>query len=376
MTEGDPTRVDDWRKRSSRSPELDRPESPLPEEVFEAAPGVMDPFEPAQPLATGAPMGPEAGGRRDADFSRAVLEDLYRYPKKKRWVARVLWLFTGLLGGHRFYLDRTGTALMMMFTGGGAGAWWVVDGFLIRRMVEAYNEDQTQRESEGLPPRSLSFMPPLRGAMLPPFPAWAAKRSGRARLIGDALLLFLFGSLLGANFVSSGNPEPAIAVLLLIAITLLGARWDALAHMPILRAFDRWNHRLRLFYYVTDPGGPLRLAFRPIFGLIVAPFRKRSRAEARLYITFGAWLTMAFTALDVTQSFQGIGIGAAAVTTAALFSDLLVTLGTVYLFAAPVGAILTTHLLLERTDRLIWGLSLLTIVSIVLGAVGMSPLTS
>ena len=348
MTERERPLVDDWRRR---------------------APASGAPLEPTPH------MPPESGGRRDADFSRAVLEDLYRYPKKKRWVARALWLFTGLLGGHRFYLDRTGTALLMMFSGGGAGAWWLVDGFLVGRMVQAYNDDQAEREAQGLPPRSLSFMPPLRGAMLPPFPAWAAKRSGRARLVGDSILLLLFGSALGGNLVSTGNPEPAVAVVLLIAITLLGARWDALAHMPVLSSFDRWNHRLRLFYYVTDPGGPLRLVFRTLFAWLVAPFQKRARAEARLYITFGAWLTMAFTALDVTQAFRGIGIGAAAVATLAVFGDLLLTLATVYLFAAPIGAILTTHLLLERTDRLIWGLSLLTLVSIVAGVVGFTPIT-
>ena len=103
---------------------------------------------------------------------------------------------------------------------------------------------------------------------------------------------------------------------------------------------------------------------------MIAPFRKRARAEARLYITFGAWLTMAFTALDLTQSFEGIGIAAAAMTTARLFGDLIVTLGTVYLFAAPIGAILTTHLLLERTDRLIWVLSVLTLGAMTLGMLG------
>ncbi|MDH3735224.1 MAG: TM2 domain-containing protein [Gemmatimonadota bacterium] len=330
----------------------------------------MDPLRPDQPLATAQPMGATFDGRRDADFSRAVLEDLYKYPKKKKWVARLLWLFTGLFGGHRFYLDRTLSAVFMMFTGGGAGAWWVVDGFLIGRLVATYNEDQESRKRTGLPPRALSFMPPLRGAYLPPEPAWAAKRSGRARLVGDAILLFFFGSVLGSMFVTNGNPEPVIAVFVLIAITLLGARWDALAELPVLRALDRWNHRLRLYYYVTDPGGPLRLAFRPLFAPIIAPFRKRARAEARLYITFGAWLTMAFTALDVTQSFGGIGVGAAALTTVQLFGDLIVTLATVYLFAAPIGAILTTHLLLERTDKLIWVLSLITVLGVVLGLLG------
>ncbi|MDX1396022.1 MAG: TM2 domain-containing protein [Gemmatimonadota bacterium] len=326
--------------------------------------------------ATGGPAAPRDGavrGPRAADFSRAVLEDLYRYPQKKKWIARLLWLFTGLFGTHRFYLDRTGSGLLMMFTGGGALAWWIVDGFLIGRLVSSYNEDQALREQEGLPPRSLSFMPPLRGAMLPPVPEWAAKRSGRARIFFDAILLSIFGSLLGANTLDSGNPEPVIAVVALIAITLLGARWDALARIPILDGFDRWNHRLRLFYYVTDPGGPLRLALRPIVGLVIAPFRKRARAEARLYMQLGVVFTIAFTILDVGESLSGaggIGIAALGVGAVAFTLDMLRTLLSVYIFAAPIGAILTTHLLLERTDRLIWALSAITLVSVVLGFFG------
>jgi hypothetical protein len=217
-------------------------------------------------------------------------------------------------------------------------------------------------------------MPPLRGALLPPVPEWAAKRSGRGRIIADAFLLFMFGSLLGGQTVQNGNPEPVIAVLALIAITLLGARWDALAHIPVLDGFDRWNHRLRLFYYVTDPGGPLRLALRPIYGLIISPFRKRARAEARLYLQLGVVFTIAFTILDVGQSLagtgQGFGVAAIGLGAVSFTLDMLATLVTVYLFAAPIGAILTTHLLLERTDRLIWGLSAITVVSIVMGLLG------
>lgn len=381
MTEFD----DPQRVPSSPPPSAGRPRPPLESDRPEAgeifgAPGIPDPLRPDQSLATAQPLGPieasgtEVSGRRDADFSRAVLEDLYRYPKKKKWIARTLWIFTGLFGGHRFYLDRTGTGLMMMFTAGGAGAWWLIDGFLINRMVSGYNDDQSQREQEGLPPRSLSFMPPLRGVSLPPFPEWAAKRSGRGRIVVDGFLLFMFGTLLGGRTVTNGNPEPILAVLALIAITLLGARWDALAHIPILNGFDRWNHRLRLFYFVTDPGGPVGLALRPIFGLIVAPFRKRARAEARLYLQLGVVFTIGFTALDVAQSLAGTGQGFSVATLGigafAFTQDMLVTLMGVYLFAAPIGAILTTHLLLERTDKLIWALSAITIVSIVMGLFG------
>jgi len=315
---------------------------------------------------------PPVGGGRDADFSRAVLEDLYRYRRKRKSIAWVLWIVTGIFGGHRLYLDRTGTGLAMLFTGGGVLVWWLIDAFLLGSMVDGYNVDQANREAAGLPPRALDFMPPLRGFELPPSPEWVPKRGGKARLLGDVLVLVLAGTGLGAFAGSSGNFEAVIAVLALIGITLAGARWDALAHMPVLQGFDRWNHRLRLFYYTNDPGGPLTLAFRPIFGIVAAPFRKRARAEGRLYLQLGAAFTILFTLIDVLQAaaFRG----GFSFSLSSLMGDMGRTFVSVYAFAAPIGAILTTHLLLERTDRLIWTLSLIAVGATVAGLFGFSPL--
>ncbi len=321
------------------------------------------------PVRDRSPLSPRVGGR-DADFSRAVLEDLYRYPRKRKLVARVLWLVTGIFGGHRYYLDRTGTGIVMLFTGGGALVWWLVDGFLLGSMVEDYNLDQARREAAGLPPRALAFMPPLHGFDLPPVPEWVGKRGGRGRLLGDALVLVLAGTGLGAFTASSGNFEAVLAVLALIGITLSGARWESLAHMPVLDGFDRWNHRLRLFYYTNDPGGPLSLAFRPIFGIVLAPFRKRARAEARLYLELGVAFTIVFTAVDLFQAAafrSGFSFSVPS-----LVGDMLKTFVSVYAFAAPIGAILTTHLLLERTDRLIWTLSVIAVGATVAGLFGFS----
>ncbi len=317
----------------------------------------------------GQPEPPVPRSHRDADFSRAVLEDLYRYPRKRLTIAYILWATTGLMGGHRFYLDRTGSGLAMLFTMGGAGFWSFVDLFLIRRMTRAYNEDQAHRKATGKPPRALSFMPDLDGATLPPVPEWAEKRSGHGRLVGDVIVLIIAGIGLGAFSQRFGNYEPIIAVVALIAITLLGARWEALAHMPILRGFDRWNHRLRLFYFTNDPGGPLSLAFRQVL-VLFAFFRKRVRAEAKLYLQLGAWFTIIFTAFDVLQAVSFGGGGISGINLGVFFLDVFQTFLTVYAFATPIGAILTTHLLLERRDWLIWALSAVALVSIAIGIGG------
>ncbi|HSG90628.1 MAG TPA: TM2 domain-containing protein [Pseudomonadales bacterium] len=295
-----------------------------------------------------------------------MLEDLYRYPRKRRALAFLLWLLTGIFGGHRYYLDRTATALAMTVTAGGALLWWIVDAFLIGAMVDACNAEQARREREGLPPVALSFMPPLGTTALPAEPAWIARRRGHGRLFGDLCLLMLAGSSAGAISSATGTYEPIVVIVALGAIILLGARWDALATIPVLRGFDRWSHRLRLFYYVNDPGGPLRLLFRPIVGLVTAPLRRRARAEAWLYLQLGLVFTVLFTGLDLLQaiSFDDDGVGLHPLD---LLGDLVLTFTTIYGFAAPIGAVLTTQVLLEKHDRVVWLLCAVTFAATGLG---------
>ena len=52
----------------------------------------------------------------------------------------LLWFFTSFLGGHRFYLGRTGSAVGMLLTFGGLGIWSFIDLFLINGMIKDSNE--------------------------------------------------------------------------------------------------------------------------------------------------------------------------------------------------------------------------------------------
>jgi hypothetical protein len=275
-------------------------------------------------------------------------------------------LFTGFLGGHRFYLERTGTGILMLLTGGGAGIWWFVDFFLLRGMVRAFNTEQENRQLAGMPPVALDFMPPTWKAETTHPPKWATKRSGRARLAGDVVVLLVAGVALGAVSASTGNFEGVVAILAIIAITNLGARWHALAHLPLLRGLDLWSHRLRLYYHSNDPGSPVSLLLRPVLGLWAAAFRKRARAEVRLYLELGAVFTILFTLADLGEVVVISG-GDFNISFGGLAGDMVQTFVSIYAFAAPIGAVLTTHLLLERTDRLLWVLSGLSIVALVLG---------
>ncbi|MCP3730100.1 TM2 domain-containing protein [Sphingomonas sp. MG17] len=80
---------------------------------------------------------------------------MYDASRKSAGIAYVLWFFLGWLGGHRFYLGRTGTAvaqlllsivgwLTLVFIVGifmlaGVGIWLLVDAFLIPGMIREHN---------------------------------------------------------------------------------------------------------------------------------------------------------------------------------------------------------------------------------------------
>nr|WP_298102170.1 TM2 domain-containing protein [uncultured Shinella sp.] len=80
-----------------------------------------------------------------------LIEQRVTNDAKSTGVAYLLWFFTGGLGGHRFYLGRTGSAVAMLilFILGlatspigigivllaGLGIWGLVDAFLIPGMI-------------------------------------------------------------------------------------------------------------------------------------------------------------------------------------------------------------------------------------------------
>lgn len=316
--------------------------------------------------------------RVDADFAEEILAELYAYRRKRAWLAFLLWGTLGMLGAHRFYLERSPTGLLMLFTLGGGFIWWLVDGFLVLRMVRAHNTEQADRQRVGLPPVEMAFMPPLSREVLEEPPAWTRRwrESGRgwriARFGGDVLVLLIAGVALGALARAAGAWEGVVAVAVLVGIVSAGATLGRLGHLPVLRGLLRWSHRLRLFYYYNKPGNPVALLFRPVTGLLLAPLRRRDRAEVKLYLQLGGVFTLGFLLLDFGGEVLGpLLTGRGLPELDHLFElwveEVTVTFIVIYAFATPIGAILTLYLLMRATHTVPRMLSALVLVAIALG---------
>ena len=53
--------------------------------------------------------------------------------------AFLLCFLFGIFGAHRFYVGKTGTAILMIFTLGGLGIWMMIDMILI--IVGAFTDE-------------------------------------------------------------------------------------------------------------------------------------------------------------------------------------------------------------------------------------------
>lgn len=64
----------------------------------------------------------------------------YESAKKSQVVAWVLWIFTGAVGGHRYYLGDIGNAIAMTLLNWATfGIWWLLDAFFINRRIRVKN---------------------------------------------------------------------------------------------------------------------------------------------------------------------------------------------------------------------------------------------
>jgi TM2 domain-containing membrane protein YozV len=64
--------------------------------------------------------------------------------KKSKGVAYALWVYTGIVGGHRYYVGDTKKALAMTLTLGGLGIWAIADILQIEKLVNEYNVNEKE----------------------------------------------------------------------------------------------------------------------------------------------------------------------------------------------------------------------------------------
>lgn len=80
-----------------------------------------------------------------------LLDSEVKIQSKNMVVAYILWYFLGVVGGHRFYMGKTGTAivqLILSITVIGlivTSIWWIVDAFLVHTWVKEHNESIESR---------------------------------------------------------------------------------------------------------------------------------------------------------------------------------------------------------------------------------------
>ncbi|MGB2426851.1 MAG: TM2 domain-containing protein [Alteromonas sp.] len=300
----------------------------------------------------------------DPDFSQTVIDELYCPKPKYASVALLLAIFLGLFGGHRFYLGMVLTGTVMFLSAGGGFICWIVDIFRIKTLVREHNQRQQERQDAGLPPNDLAFLPPKVDFTINRPAAWLPKRSSKGRVYGSLFLLTLIGFILGVISGPTGTYEPTIILIIFIIASLVTARIKLAAQVPLIASLTRWVHRLRLYYYSVDPGNIWLLGLRPLYGVFFAPFTKKARAEVRLYFELGLIFSILFVVSDLFEIAQQnsiwAGIGRA-------IAEFVQTLIFTYLFVAPVGALLTTQILLSRRDWVIWLLSAACVYGIYIG---------
>ena len=89
-----------------------------------------------------------------------LIEQRVTNEAKSTGAAYLIWLFVGMLGGHRFYLGKTGSAVvqLLMFIIGWAtiligvgailliveGIWVLIDAFLIPGMIQSHKDKVRQ----------------------------------------------------------------------------------------------------------------------------------------------------------------------------------------------------------------------------------------
>jgi TM2 domain len=99
------------------------------------------------------------------------LEYPLEHSSKSRGVALALATVLGVFGGHRFYVGKTGTGILMAVTVGGVGLWYLYDLILVAsgsfrdaegRLVRRWDPDESPPPGSAVLPEVLDELDQLR----------------------------------------------------------------------------------------------------------------------------------------------------------------------------------------------------------------------
>jgi tRNA A-37 threonylcarbamoyl transferase component Bud32 len=160
------------------------------------------------PLAAGFAAGAGAAPQPAATPARNAASDKTILP------AFLLAFFFGVFGAHRFYVGKTGTAILQLVTFGACGIWAMIDWILI--LCKAFTDGQGRRITKWIHPDTGASKPEAEAtAGTPPTlasgVASSASANGKEKIIAPAVGLMvagglkLFSALAGMFFLASLN---------------------------------------------------------------------------------------------------------------------------------------------------------------------------
>lgn len=83
---------------------------------------------------------------------------------KSRTATLLLGIFTGFVGGHRFFVGKHGTGILMACTLGGLGLWWLADLIVIG--TGEFTDDDGRRVVRWVPDEDFAGAGPGIGARM------------------------------------------------------------------------------------------------------------------------------------------------------------------------------------------------------------------
>ncbi len=279
---------------------------------------------------------------------QVLLDDLYTYPLRSYRVVFLWWLFTGFVGGHRFYLNDVRRGALMTLTLGGGILWWLFDGLKLRSLLNDFNNQQMHRRTQGLPPLELDFMPTLNSHVLNEAPVWQAAEQ-KIAWQRELIQLVLIGLIAGKAIQTFDSVEPIAAVSMVALLLLFAGQLEGLRHLRIVQELLQWDLKLQLYYHQNGPGKPAERIFRPFVGLFTLLFQEKRAAEARLYLEVCFVYATFFTVYSVVSGeYYALAVkGEYTEMARTWFTETVLSLFMVYTCVSPLGATLIKYKLMH-----------------------------